>query len=88
MLITRNMVGRFLHVERQSGEAFNSREDLTIFVPDPDDDIQNWVCTIEGSPDDPARAFSIRNIEELRAIMRGLQTALNMIEGRGEFYAK
>lgn len=77
MLRTRNGVGRFIYPHLQPGQQA-TREDLHVFIPhegEPD-----WLLTIEGSPDEPARCFIVKDRDELRKLIQALEMALDDVE--------
>ncbi len=80
MLKTSNVSGFFFHVERDLDKNYDTRNDLTVFVPHDGD----WACTLEGSPDEEARCFVVKDTEELKRVIAGLTLALREIEKRND----
>lgn len=76
-LITTGAFGKSIHVGKVSGDEFDVRNDLTVFVPDE----QEWdcTCTLEGSPDDGGRAFVFKSEQEVRDVVAALNRALVLI---------
>lgn len=74
-----NSAGRTVLVGKTTGEDCDRRNDLTVFVPHEPLDSSDWVCTVEGSPDEPARAFAFRSVQELRDTIPALNRALWII---------
>lgn len=75
--VTSNISGFFINVTGDS----NTRNALTVFIPHSAD----WACTIEGSPDDTARAFVVRDIQELERLIPALQKALSIVRRDGRY---
>lgn len=78
MLRTINGVGMFYHVHKKIGES-PAREDVTVFVPKSGE----WACTIEGSPDEPARCFVVKDYHELMRLIEALELARDRIFTQG-----
>lgn len=73
-LITENGVGIFIYAGKESGDS-HLREDVSVFISHGVGNHSDWVCTLEGSPGEPARAFVFKSRQELQDVIEALMIA-------------
>lgn len=73
-LITENVAGISIYAGKEAGGS-HSREDVSVFIPHGVGSHSDWVCTLEGSPDEPARAFVFKSRQELQDVIAALTIA-------------
>lgn len=79
-LVLTSMFGKTIYVGKVNGDAYDRRNDLTVFVPDD----QEWTCTLEGSPDEGGRAFVFKTVQEVKDVVAALNRALVIIRNQSE----
>ncbi len=77
-LITENIFGIHIYAGKQPGDAHDDN-DISVFVPDSATNNNDWVCTLEGSPREPARCFVFNSRKELQNVIKALLVADNRL---------
>ncbi len=73
-LITEHFAGIHIYAGKEPGDD-HCRTDVSVFVPNNALKHMDWVCTLEGSPDEPSRCFVFKSRKELQDVIKALLVA-------------